>query len=138
MSCSHYEWLAGLKANSWLIEVNEHACNYVSAKEWIEDFGADWSDVPADLLEGMKASNTIYRLQIYPNTPVGFNSWYGPTLDSVIEQAMAAEADDIVDLDCAYPGCSAQQIRFANMEQAERSGWLVGRESYCAMHRGRR
>ena len=91
--CSNYEWLARLKANSWSIEVNEHACNYVTATEWIEEFGQDWSDVPEDLITGMKASNTIYRLQIYPNTPIGFNRWYGPTLDSVIEQARTADQE---------------------------------------------
>lgn len=84
-----------LKPNSFILEMNEHACNYVTAKVWIEEYGSadEWADVPADLIEGMKASNTIYRLQIYPNTPVGFNSWYGPTLDSVIEQARAEEAE---------------------------------------------
>jgi hypothetical protein len=87
----NYEFLARLKANSWSIECNEHACNYVSATTWIETYVPDhFKDTPAGLIEGMKASNTIFRLQIYPNTPIGFDFWYGPTLDSVIEQARAA------------------------------------------------
>lgn len=91
MSNENYEWLARLKPNSLSVELNEHACNYVTAKQWIEEHCAeDFVEVPPDLVEAMKASNTIWRLQIYPNTPVGFNFWYGPTLDSVIEQARAA------------------------------------------------
>jgi hypothetical protein len=90
MSDPRYEWLSRLKANSWSIEVNEHACNYVTAKQWIEEYCPEnFSDTPPELVEGMKNANTIVRLQIYPNTPVGFNWWCGPTLDSAIEQAMA-------------------------------------------------
>lgn len=31
---TNYEWLCQLKPNSWSIEMNEHACNYVTAKVW--------------------------------------------------------------------------------------------------------
>jgi hypothetical protein len=92
---NNYEWLAMLKANSWSVEVNENACNYCTAKQWIEEYSPDlFTDVPADLIEAMKATNTIVRLQIYPNTPVGFNWWCGPTLDSVVNQARADYAND--------------------------------------------
>jgi len=88
---ANYEFLARLKPNSWSISMNEHACNYVTAKEWIEARAPDlFDDVPVALLEGMKASNTIFRLQIYPSTPIGFNWWCGPTLDSVVDQARAS------------------------------------------------
>ena len=92
-SCSmseNYEFLARLQPNSWMIEMNEHACNYVTATQWIEEYCPEhFSDVAPDLIAGMKATNTIYRLQIYPATPIGFYSFYGPTLDSVVEQARA-------------------------------------------------
>lgn len=88
---NNYAWLASQNPCSLSIEMNEHACNYVTAKEWIEEHtGQDeWSQIAPDLLQSMKDTNTIWRLQIYPNTPVGFNVWFGPTLDSVIEQARA-------------------------------------------------
>lgn len=88
---NNYEWLSQLRPNSWSIEMNEHACNYVDAKKWIEQYNLhdQFNDTPPELIEQMKNTNTIYRLQIYPNTPNGFNFWYGPTLDSVIEQARA-------------------------------------------------
>ena len=95
-SVDKYEWLARLKPNSWSIEMNEHACNYCTAKQWIEEYCPDlFEGVPPGLIEGMKASNTIYSLQIYPVTPIGFNVWRGPTLDSVIEQAMTADQPEV-------------------------------------------
>ena len=74
--------------------MNEHACNYCTAKQWIEEhMQGDFYFTSPDLIEAMKATNTIYRLQIYPDTPVGFHYWYGPTLESVIDQARAPDRE---------------------------------------------
>jgi hypothetical protein len=92
VAAERYAWLAGLKANSFSLQLNDHASNYLTAKEWIEEYDTegDFSGVPADLLQAMKDTNTIWRLQIYPETPIGFYMWYGPTLESVIDQARGA------------------------------------------------
>ena len=92
MSDQRYEFLARLKPNSWSLACNDHACNYCTAAEWIERIGpADmFDDVPPELLEGMKRANSIYSLQVYTDTPIGSYMWFGPTMDSVIEQAMAS------------------------------------------------
>jgi hypothetical protein len=86
---NNYEWLAAQKPNALHLERNgENACNYRTAREWIEEDNPEWfADTPPALLEEMKATDTIWSLQIYPDTPVGFLKWYGPTLDSVIERA---------------------------------------------------
>ena len=91
MSSENYEYLARLTANSWSIEHNEHASSYVTAAKWIDMNSDMFDDTPPELLAGMRERNTIYRLQIYPDTPVGFNWYCGPTLDSVIEQARAGD-----------------------------------------------
>lgn len=86
-----YAFLRDSTCCSLILSRNEdHACNYVAAKQWIEEFGAanDWSDVPPDELQRMKDTNTIWALQIYPNTPVGFNRWSRSTLDAAIDAAM--------------------------------------------------
>ena len=90
---NNYEWLASQKTNSLHLTYNDHACNYVTAKEWIEDHSCnvgDFKDTPSELIQQMKDTNTIWRLQIYPRTPSGFYLWYGPTMDSVIEQARSS------------------------------------------------
>ena len=88
---NNYEWLASQKPNSLHLARNgDHACNYRTAKEWIEEDAPEWFEhTPVELIEAMKETNTIWSLQIYPDTPIGSYCWYGPTLHSVIEQARA-------------------------------------------------
>lgn len=85
-----YRWLRDLACNSLSVSKNEdHACNYVTAKEWIERFEPeDFANTAPGEIDLMKFTNTIWRLQIYPHTPVGFNLWNGSTLDSVIAAAI--------------------------------------------------
>lgn len=85
---NNYEWLQTHRCNSLHITLNDHAANYVTAKEWIEEYEPDdFRNLATELVQQMKDTNTIWRLQIYPITPNGFNVWHGPTLDSVINQA---------------------------------------------------
>jgi len=91
---NNYEWLAQLKCSSLSVHRNDHAANYLTAAQEIEQEPEHFGDTPAALIEEMKATNTIWWLQIYPNTPIRFSAWYGPTLDSVIEQARAYYAAD--------------------------------------------
>jgi hypothetical protein len=91
-----FTWLADLRCNSFsLSRDDDHACNYVTAKQWIEDFGEarEWEDIDADELDAMKNQNTIWKLQIYPATPVGFCIWYGVSMESVVAKAMTAWPD---------------------------------------------
>jgi hypothetical protein len=76
----------------YLTRNDEHAPNYMTAAAWIEESGHDFDDTPADELERMKATNTIWNFQVYPNTPVGFNRWYGATADAAIDACMADTA----------------------------------------------
>lgn len=90
MTAERYEWLSNLKCNSMNLSRDEsHSMNYTTATDWIENIMPDqFADVPPELLEAMKATNTIWQLQVYPDTPVGFYVWFGPTLNSVVDQAM--------------------------------------------------
>lgn len=84
-----YRWLRHHICNSLHLERDgDHACNYVSAGEWI-DKNPEWfeDEDPAEL-ERMRAADTIWKLQIYPNTPNGFNVWHGATLDAAVDAAM--------------------------------------------------
>ena len=86
---ARYRWLRDLRCNSVSVSRDDdHACNYMTASEWIDN-NADWyvDDNPEEV-QRMRDTNTIWRLQVYPNTPVGFNAWNGSTLDSAIDAAM--------------------------------------------------
>ena len=87
-----YRLLRDDRSNALHLSRNgDHAANYVSAKEWIEERSPEWfaNDSPEELA-AMKATNTIWTLQIYPRTPVGFNVWNASTLDAAIDAALAA------------------------------------------------
>lgn len=85
-----YRWLRDHKCNSLLLSRDDHASNYVSASEWI-DQTRDWYDeVPAEELQRMRDENTIWALQIYPDTPIGFCWWHGASLDAAIDAAIAS------------------------------------------------
>ena len=86
-----YRWLRDLKCNSFtLSRDDQHAPNYETAAEFLEtSHGQQWcADSTPDELQAMKDTNTIWCLQVYPNTPVGFNVWNYATLDAAIDAAI--------------------------------------------------
>jgi len=89
-------WLARLKVTSIHLECNgEHAANYMTAAEWIDaelnDVTArDFKDCDPQEIQRMKDTNTIWSLQIYKDTPIGFYRWVAPTMLEVIAKAHAA------------------------------------------------
>lgn len=88
-----FRWLREIPCVSLHLSRNDpHACNYMTARQWIEEQAERFDDVPAAELQAMKDTNTIWSLQIYPNTPVGFNVWHGATLGATIRAAAAASA----------------------------------------------
>lgn len=91
-----WEWLCKLDCNHFILDKNAGpAANYVTAKEWIEEYTPEWfKGAPSDVLERMKDANTIWELQIYPSTPIGFNVYFGATMEEAVDAAMAREKDN--------------------------------------------
>jgi hypothetical protein len=68
---------------------NDHATSYQSAEERIKDGENDLADYfrgtdPAEL-QRMKDTNTIWTLHWYPDTPIGFCTSHGATLEAAID-----------------------------------------------------
>lgn len=86
-----YQWLRDIQCNHFSLSLNEDpAINYVTVKKFIEEFDPEWlHDIEPDELQKMKDTNTLWHLQIYPNTPIGFNVYFGATLDEAIDAALA-------------------------------------------------
>ena len=84
---ARYRYLRDMQPNSLILDRNDgHAPNYQTAKQWIEDSMPDlFTEVPPDELERMKATNTIWSLQVYPRTPISFNVYHGASLDVVVD-----------------------------------------------------
>lgn len=89
-----YRWLRDLSSNQMYLTHNEHAANYDTAEGWMDNM-TDWfaNDPPESVAE-MKATNSIWTLQIYPSTPIGFNLWNRATLDEVIDAALDMAAQE--------------------------------------------
>lgn len=89
-------FLSLLKNNHlYLTRNSDHAPNYMSAAEWIDSAGPGaetFDDVPPEELQRMRETNTIWTLQVYPHTPIGFWAFSGATAESVIDRAEAALA----------------------------------------------
>lgn len=86
---ARYRWLRDNVNNSLSLSRNDgHASNYMTAAQWIEEYATEhFSDTSSEEIQKMKDTNTIWSLQIYPNTPIGFNVWHASTLDAVIDEA---------------------------------------------------
>jgi hypothetical protein len=83
-----YRWLREMQCCSATVSKNDgHAPNYMSLTEWIESSPDLYKDVPLEELERMKETGTDWAIQVYPNTPVGFNLWHASTLDAAIDAA---------------------------------------------------
>lgn len=89
-----WQWLATLKCNSFTLSRDDgHASNYMTAKEWIEEcLPENFSDTDQSELQRMKDANTIWTLQVYPDTPVGSYQWHGATAQVCVDAGMDAFA----------------------------------------------
>ncbi len=85
-----WQWLATLKCHSFSLERDEHKASYMTATQWIEDCVNRFAGTAPEVLQAMKATDTIWSLQIYPDTPIGFYVWYGATAEACIDAAMEA------------------------------------------------
>lgn len=83
-----YRLIANMQPNQLYIERNsDHACNYMSAKEYIEEIvPSEFENVDHEELQKMKDTNTIWSIQVYPDTPIGFYRFNGASLDSVVDK----------------------------------------------------
>ena len=71
---------------------DEHACNYVTAQKYADEFGEyavdrGWPSV--DEREKALRENSVWSIQWYPKTPIGFYRVYASTFETAFQHAMA-------------------------------------------------
>ncbi len=89
-----HRWLRDLKCCTFTLSRDDgHAANYMSASEWIAEHPEWFQDTPAEEIERMRSANTIWSLQVYPNTPVGSIEWHGATIDAAVDAAIRAMSE---------------------------------------------
>lgn len=81
-----YRWLSNLPCNSLTLSRNDdHACNYMTAEQWIEEHPEEFKHTPTAELQLMKDSNTIWSLQVFPFTPIGSVTWNAASMGAVLD-----------------------------------------------------
>ena len=90
------DFLSKSRFNELILSCNEStSSNYCTAQEWIEEHDPEsFEECSPEEIQAMKDTNTIWRLQIYPDTPIGFYVWYGATMESVVDAAIEELAYD--------------------------------------------
>ena len=79
-------WLPKHKCGLYLTH-NEHRDLYESAEEWIENRNFEDDFVSPEEMQKAIQEDSVWRLQWYPETPVGFCSVAAASLEA-IEQAI--------------------------------------------------
>lgn len=80
-----YHILTHLNCHSFHLTYCEHKDYYLSVEDYLRDESCT-DQIPSDVRERMIDKNVIWRLQIYPRTPIVFSVLYGDTLDCILEQ----------------------------------------------------
>lgn len=93
VDAARYRRLRDSSNCSMTISHNDHHFMYLSVADTLDDSQGYYDDVPEDERAAMIATDTIWTLHIYQNTPVGFNVYHGATLDAVVDAAIASGAD---------------------------------------------
>lgn len=80
---------------------NEHRDYHQSAEEWLNEYGehgtrAQDHEVTPEVLAEMVATDTVYVLQFYPNTPNGFHMLMDSNVERLLQRAIAQlNADEV-------------------------------------------
>lgn len=77
------------------VDINDHRTGYEDVATWFEQSQLhriaedlpEWKAAHPDEWSRMLATDTLVTLQVYPNTPIGFEFFYGESIESVVDQA---------------------------------------------------
>lgn len=83
-------WLSE-NSNEWSLEVNGHAGNYESREDYVK-----WGDLN-EWHESLNEGPNLYRMQVYPNTPVSCYILFGTDLREVLEETVVLVKESRLD-----------------------------------------
>lgn len=70
------------------ITINDHRSFYEDLASYIsEKRSRDWFEDNRDLITDCIKTDSIIEFQVYPNTPIGFNVYFAPTFEQVVDIA---------------------------------------------------
>src|SRR5688572_27714442 len=94
-NAERFEWLSTLRCHELIVTRNgANACNYRTARQWIEEHLEDFTEVDPAELERMKATNTIWCVQLYPTGSVSFYVCEAATLERALDDMIETIAKE--------------------------------------------
>lgn len=80
------EFINKHKPLSVWVEYNEHKNNYETIEKFFERL--DWDNELDNVLDKEECikQDTVYRLQVYPSTPIGFCLIFASTLEKAVNE----------------------------------------------------
>lgn len=86
-----YEFLKKWAPNHLIIDRGDNNMNYESVEEWlIDNVCTKWAKVLPGEYEKIIESGSLWTLQVYPDTPIGFYARAASTLDALLDWAIEA------------------------------------------------
>jgi hypothetical protein len=76
------------KFTSLNIQYNQNTANYVSVKEYVEEYQPDWYKgcwVSPEEEQKAKDTDSLWEIQVYPLTPIGFYNYAASSLEALVE-----------------------------------------------------
>lgn len=71
------------------LEVNRYRDYYQTVKDYLNEKNAQGdSEIDGELGERMIREKAVYELQFYPDTPIGFYTVYGTSVEEVVSKAL--------------------------------------------------
>lgn len=84
-----YAFLKALSPNMFIITRGDNATNYETVEQWLADNDErQWADVIEGERDKITSTKTLWTLQVYPETPIGFFAWAASSLDVLIDKAI--------------------------------------------------
>ena len=93
-----WEFLATWNPNQLHLDRNPHSVNYEPVESWFEhtvDNDNPWCEPLDGEREKIVATRSLWTLQVYPSTPIGFYAVCASSLEALVDWAM--EQKDIQD-----------------------------------------
>lgn len=87
---ARYAYLRDSRNCSLEVKQNDHRIMYQSVEETLDNAPDYYDEIPDEERARMIATNTIWTIHVYPNTPVGFHTFHAATLDAAIDAALSA------------------------------------------------
>jgi hypothetical protein len=69
------------------VEGNEQRGGYLTAEQELENYPEMYSDMDPDVRAECIRQNVLVKLQLYPETPVGFLVWVHYDLEALLSEA---------------------------------------------------